>query len=389
MKIVHIAPSAPYNDYWGYQDNLLPKYHKKLGHDVTIITTNTMHQDGKIVETECADYTLNDGVRVIRLARKQYFHRVLTNLHSHLEVLDILKELKPDFVFFHGLVSSTILEVVKYKKTVNPDCVIVQDNHMDDYNSGSNRGTTQTLVRFYRRFIVSRSIKHISKVYGVTPLRKEYAENYFGVDKNKTDVLIMGADDEKLNFNNRDDIREKIRTKHDIATDKFLVVTGGKIDSKKNIHLLMKACSKINNVHLLIFGEIESDISNEVGNLLSAHNNLTYIGWISADETYNYFLAADLIAFPGLHSVMWEQACASKTPCLFSELRGTDHVNNGGNSKLVATVTIESLKCEIERLVFTPEYCEMVKAANSPKTDIFLYSEVAKKSLECKNDENS
>ena len=36
MKIVHIAPNAPYNDYWGYQDNLLPKYHKKLGHDVTV-----------------------------------------------------------------------------------------------------------------------------------------------------------------------------------------------------------------------------------------------------------------------------------------------------------------------------------------------------------------
>ena len=55
MKIVHIAPSAPYNDHWGYQDNLLPKYQKKLGHEVTMITTNLMHRDGKIVETECAD----------------------------------------------------------------------------------------------------------------------------------------------------------------------------------------------------------------------------------------------------------------------------------------------------------------------------------------------
>ena len=49
MRILHIAPSAPYNDYWGYQDNLLPKYHRKLGHEVTVIVTNTMHKDGKIV----------------------------------------------------------------------------------------------------------------------------------------------------------------------------------------------------------------------------------------------------------------------------------------------------------------------------------------------------
>ena len=49
MKIVHIAPKAPYNNYWGYQDNLLPKYQRKLGHDVTMIVTNTMHKDGKII----------------------------------------------------------------------------------------------------------------------------------------------------------------------------------------------------------------------------------------------------------------------------------------------------------------------------------------------------
>ena len=70
MKIVHISPNAPYNDYWGYQDNLLPKYQKKLQHEVTMITTNTIHKDGRIVDVDCSDYVLNDGVRVIRLKHK-------------------------------------------------------------------------------------------------------------------------------------------------------------------------------------------------------------------------------------------------------------------------------------------------------------------------------
>lgn len=43
MRIVHICLQAPYNDYWGYQDNLLPKYHRKSGHDVTVITTSTIY----------------------------------------------------------------------------------------------------------------------------------------------------------------------------------------------------------------------------------------------------------------------------------------------------------------------------------------------------------
>lgn len=117
MKIVHIAPNAPYNDYWGYQDNLLPKYQKKLGHDVTIIVPNLMHKDGRIVETACGEYVLNDGVRVIRRSYRRYFNRILTNLNSRLEeCYSLLVRLNPDFIFFHGLVSTTIFDAIKYKK---------------------------------------------------------------------------------------------------------------------------------------------------------------------------------------------------------------------------------------------------------------------------------
>ncbi len=100
MKIVHVAPNTPYNDYWGYQDNLLPKYQAKQGHDVAIITTNMSHKDGKIVEVSCGDYVLQDGVRVIRVKRKKYVSRILENLCSYMPVYDLLCDLQPDFVFY-------------------------------------------------------------------------------------------------------------------------------------------------------------------------------------------------------------------------------------------------------------------------------------------------
>ena len=119
MNIVHISPNAPYNDYWGYQENILPKYHKRLGHNVTLIITNRKQENGTIREVDCADYVLNDGVRVIRKKTKEYCHRVITGLKSKMDVYDLLVELKADYVFFHGLVSSTIYDVVKYKKKIN------------------------------------------------------------------------------------------------------------------------------------------------------------------------------------------------------------------------------------------------------------------------------
>ena len=190
MKIVHIAPNAPYNDYWGYQDNLLPKYQRKLGHDVTMIITNRMHKDGKIVETECSDYILNDGVRVIRLAYRK-FRLPKTGSLTYIPVYGLLEELKPDFIFYHGLVSYTIVDVVKYVKK-HKNCKVVQDNHLD-YNIGKDSKTfKEKVLRTWYRLLNKYSVRYVEKVYGVTPWRKTYAEDYFGIPKEKTDVLIMG-----------------------------------------------------------------------------------------------------------------------------------------------------------------------------------------------------
>ncbi len=383
MKILHIAPNAPYNDNWGYQENLLPKYQKRLGHEVTLIITNQMHVNGNIVETECADYVTNDGVRVIRLKKKKYIHRTLTNLNSHLEVYKYLVNLKPDFVFYHGLISTTIFDVIKYKKKINPKCIIVQDNHLD-YNIGSNLDNLkEKLICFYYRYINKRSVPFVDRVYGVTPWRKTYAEDYYHIPSNKTDVLLMGADDDKINFANKEKIRKEIRNKYMIRDSDFLIVTGGKIDHKKNVHLLMKACNGMNSVKLLIFGQVLDDIVDEFKSLLSKSENIIYVGWISADKVYDFFFAADLVFFPGQHSVLWEQACAAKVPCVFKKWDGMSHVNNGGNSDFISPVTISSLKEKIAELKYTPKYFRMMQIAQSDATDIYLYSSIAEKSLEC------
>ncbi len=383
MKIVHIAPNAPYNDYWGYQDNLLPKYQKKLGHDVTIIVPNLMHKDGKIIETACGEYVLNDGVRVIRRKYRKYLFRILSIWNSRLQdVFRLLKEIKPDFIFYHGLVSSTIFDAIKYKKKMNTNCVIVQDNHLD-YNIGIRIDRIRDKIhRSFYRAINRRSIKWVAKVYGVTPWRAAYAQDYFGIPKMKTDVLIMGADDEQIDFSHKFQVRGEIRKKYSIGNDDFLVVTGGKIDAKKNIHLLMQALRNLKGIKLLIFGEVEDDVKSAFQKEYIAADNIIFIGWLKSSEVYNYFFAADLVCFPGQHSVLWEQACASKVPCAFKKYDGMQHVDNGGNSAFFPDITVESLRTAIIELKFTERYYAMKKVAESEATDIYLYSNIAKKSLE-------
>ena len=66
MKIVHICASGSYTDYWSYQDNLLPKYQKKLGNEVVVIATVFKHEKNRIIKCLPTSYVLDDGVRVIR-----------------------------------------------------------------------------------------------------------------------------------------------------------------------------------------------------------------------------------------------------------------------------------------------------------------------------------
>lgn len=383
MKIVHIAPKAPYNDNWGYQENLLPKYQEKLENDVALITTNRMHESGKIVETSCGEYFLENGVRVVRMAVKKFALPSITDLFSYMPVYHKLVELKPDFIFFHGLHGITIFDVIRYKKYINPTCVIVEDNHLDYNIRNDPEGIKGWFCRSFQRWVNRKSIPYVSRVYGVTPWRKTYAEDYYQIPSNKTDVLIMGADDEKIDFSARGTIRKQIREKYGIMDTDFLIVTGGKIDKKKKTDVLMKAVSNFDKVKLLVFGQVNNDIKDEFDQIQKFNSNIIYIGWIDADKVYDYFFAADLVFFPGQHSVLWEQACASKVPCVFEKWDGMDHVNNGGNSDFVTPVTVETISKEIKELLFTDKYQQMKEIAESEKTDIYLYSRIAKKSLEC------
>lgn len=386
MKILHIAPNSVYVDYWGYQDNLLPKYHKKLGYDVSVIVPNRIYKDGKLVCVQSDDYYLNDGVRVIRLEIKKYFLNILTNIRTKMDVIKYLKEINPDFIFFHGLISSTILDVIKYKKKYNPNCIIVQDNHSDYYNAVKEvKSFKQKILRWYYRHLNKKTLPYVSKVYGVTPWRKTYAEDYFKIKQSKTDVLIMGADDEYVDLKNKNNIRDKIRKQYDIKDDDFLIVTGGKIDKAKNILNLMQAINGKENVKLLVFGSLLEDAKQEFNDILSKSKNVIYIGWIDSNKVYDYFFSADLVCFPGTHSVLWEQACACKVPCLFKRWEGMEHVNNGGNSDFIDDVSSDGIRLKIEELLFTEKYYKMKEHAESEKTDIYLYSNIAKKSLESYN----
>lgn len=224
--------------------------------------------------------------------------------------------------------------------------------------------------------------KQYDKVYGVTPWREEYAREFFGIQASKTGVLFMGADDEKIQFELREQIRSKIRDNYHILDNEFLIVTGGKIEKNKNIQTLIESVKDIPNVKLLIFGAIGNDMKEEMKKYQN-EERIIFTGWIPSDEVYNYFLAADMAAFLGGHSVLWEQACACKIPCIFKYWEKMDHFDLGGNCYFVYKNDSKEISNLFESIISDNEkYQHMLEAANSEKAEKFFYSRIAMECLE-------
>ena len=148
----------------------------------------------------------------------------------------------------------------------------------------------------------------------------------------------------------------------------------------------MEAVKSINDnkIKLLVFGKAADEYKQRFEELI-ASDSIVYAGWQNSEKTYDLMGAADLIVFPGLHSVMWEQAVALGVPCLFRRMDGFDHVDVGGNAIFLEDVSTEALEKAIKEVVDNKQmYEKMLTVARSDKRRQFMYSQIAEEAIETK-----
>ena len=383
MKIVHICLCGPVTDDWNYQDNLLSKYHVKLGHEVSLITSKWIWgSNGKLLKTDKQDYFNNDQVRMIRLDIKgnKPFH---SKFKKYKGISDIIEKINPEILFVHGCQFLDIRQIVKYIKK-NPKVKVFVDNHADFSNSATSWLSKNILHKVIWKYHAQLILPYTKKFYGVLPARVDFLVDVYKLPKDKVELLVMGADDDLVKKANNPEVIKNIREKYNIAPDDFLIMTGGKIDlGKLQIILLMQAVQEIKkeNVKLIVFGSVIDELKQEV-NRLSDGTKVQYIAWVDAKDTYSYFASANLVIFPSLHSVFWEQVVGLGVPCIFNKIKGFDHIDLNGNCSFIDG----NNKCEmiesINFLVNNPDKLTFMKKVASEKgIDKFSYKKIAEQSI--------
>ena len=383
-NIVHLVLNGPVTDGFDYQDNNLTKYQRRDGFQVSIITSQWVWgQEGKLERYDKTDYFNDDGVRVIRLPiiGKQIFYRKMKLFKGVYSAID---ECSPNLLFIHGLSYLDIITVARYLKK-HPEVIAYADNHSDFTNSATNWISKEILHKIIWRHCAQVVNPYIRKFYGVLPARVDFLVDMYNLPREKCELLVLGADDDKVEEANKPEIKQRIREKHGIASDDFMIVTGGKIDRwKEQTLLLMEAVQNIQNdkVRLIIFGSVEDYLSERVHEL-SDGRKIQYIGWIPSKETYHYIAAADLAVFPGRHSTLWEETVALGVPMLCKDHPGTHHVDLGGNVRFLEKDSFKEIQDEIENLLNnTEEYNKMKTVAKEEGMKAFSYREIARKAIE-------
>ena len=385
MKIVHLCLGSFYPDNYSYQENLLPKFHKELGYDVEVIaSTQSFDEHGKVCFLPNAGiYTNEYGIKVTRLPYKSV-NKIWKKLKRYVGTYDALEKATPDILFIHGGQFLDIDQVVKYLNK-HSNVTVYVDNHADFSNSATNWFSKNILHKIVWKHTEHEIEPYTRKFYGVLPVRVDFLKNIYDLPAEKCELLVMGADDELVEIAKTNGACERVRKQYSISDDDFLILTGGKIDQwKTQTLLLMQAVQNIQNdkVRLIVFGSVTQELMDQV-NALADGTKVQYIGWIQSKDSYDYFEAADLVVFPGRHSVMWEQVTGQGKPMLVKDWPGTHHVDLGGNVRFLTEDSIEEIQGEIEQLIENPEeYKRMALIARQKGMKTFSYREIAKRAIE-------
>lgn len=376
MRILHLALCGCVTDGFNYQENNLTKFNALDGHEVYLVASKWVYNNkGKMVYEDRSDYVYNN-VHFIRLdiKGKNDFLRKLKRYNNLYETLEMIN---PDLILCHGVQFVDIKVLVKYLKK-HKNVKMYADNHADFVNSATNFLSKNILHKVIWRHYSNMLIPYATKFFGVLPARVNFLNEVYKIPKDKIELLVMGADDElvqKARLEDKTPIKEKLG----ITQDDFVIVTGGKIDFKKNTHLLMDAVNQIDNknLKLVIFGSVDESILDTFNSKLS--DKVKYAGWMNSYESYVYFDMADLVVFPGGHSVYWEQTAGQGKPLMVKCWPGVNHIDYNGNVIYLKEDTSEEIKKNIEYLINNKDkYNDMKNAAEKASIN-FSYQEISRR----------
>ncbi|MBN2311691.1 MAG: glycosyltransferase family 4 protein [Candidatus Hydrogenedentes bacterium] len=319
MRIVHVT--SFFQPGLGYQENCLCPAQARLGHEVTVLTSDrypsypggytTMMQDAAGERVVGPGRDTIDGVELVRLpARWEWTAHNWVLLDKLWREIDALN---PDVIHAHNLVTAPTFQVLWGNRRRRIPLVV------DDHNNFFNLLPLSPAKR-----LVYAAVKHVLRpwlgrsVGRFLPMSHEVRRvlgEVWGVPQAMTILVFLGADPARFQ---RDEVAGRAQRRElGIPDDAVVVATTGKMTPAKDVHVLAealgaaaKACPK---AWLLLVGNAGAGYRRRVEAAID-HANLsgrvTWVGFAPNERLPRFYSAADIGVWPGDWSVTVLEAAA-------------------------------------------------------------------------------
>ena len=370
-----------YNENLEYQENLLVKYYRKYGHEVTVITStyesvfdyyNNIH-DNKLPQKIFYDF----GAKIIKLPFK---FNILGKIKKYVSIKNIVEEEKPDLLYIHDIMPN-MFEMLEYKNK-NKHVKMIMDYHADYSNSANGWISLNILHKQIRKKVYLDPIKkHIERFYPIIPGSLKFLNEVYNISPSEMEILPLGADIDLVTEIRNSNIRDTLRLKHNIKPTDKVIITGGKFNPARQTEIIIEAFKELNddNLHLLIIGDADNknqEYKNKLLNLSKNIKNIVFLGWLNNRGVYEYFASSDLAVFPASQSIIWQQAIASGLPLIVGNVgeQSLEYLNefNAIIEFSKSNINTKNFKKAIEQIVYNEDNFTVMKEACHKTTERLL-----------------
>lgn len=204
--------------------------------------------------------------------------RITDVLKYRKKILNKIKEISPDIIHTHGIVTSLI---VSSKKIKAKKITTVHNNIFCDYKYtyGPFKGIVIALVHIS-------ALKRFDKVVCCSKTSYDVVKKYL-----KNSSFIRNGIDASENFDNHLEIRRRIRQELNISDDSVVYIYCGVLTKRKNVEGLISQFNKElnNNEYLIVLGD---GPEKEKLKQIASNKRIKFLGYKS--NVMDYYMMADI-----------------------------------------------------------------------------------------------
>ncbi|MFO7668349.1 MAG: glycosyltransferase family 4 protein [Bacteroidales bacterium] len=334
MKVLHIEDR--FHPGMGYQINFFARYHHP-DHPFSILTADSARlwsASGEATDFREIDREFERayGVSIIRLPttldRRNRQNLWLKGLTGAIRKID------PDILYVHTIESYSSLRVILSRRTLSRYRVFF-DTHtlLNQFQSGLK---FKMLLWFLRNVASKRMVRFDAKVFATVPENRMILEKKYGIPADRilyspigTDLILFGYDPVR---------RTRLREKEQIGQQECVLLYTGKINRRKNPHLVLKALELIEtkiNVPFYIYFVGASDQAYFEENMkvgfINEKIHVKFVPAVPVPELAGWYSMADFAVFPAENTLSALDAQACSLPVIMQEdMTNTERLKKGG-----------------------------------------------------------